>query len=169
MARTLGYRSLLVPVADNPESDRALNVACRLATEHGATITALAVVEVSPLLPLDARMDAEEAASKRLLARAQAAGDSYGIGVAPRLVRGRHAGEAIVAAAEKSGADVIVIGAPRRRGAHVFGRTTEVVLKRAPCRVMVVATAAKAVQLTSAPVWAGASSSPSSAALRSSR
>ena len=169
MARALGYRSLLVPLADNAETERALDVACQLAVEHGASLTALAVVEVTPLLPLDARMEAEEAAAKRLLARAQAAGDSYGLAVAARTKRARQAGEAIVAAAEACRCDVIVIGSPRRRGSHVFGATTDVVLRRAPCRVMVVAAPAKVVQLPSAAVWAGVSSSPRSAALRSSR
>jgi nucleotide-binding universal stress UspA family protein len=162
------YRSLLVPVAENRETDRALDVACQLAAEHGACLNALAVVEVSPLLPLDAHMQEEEAAAKRLLARAQTEGDSYGVNVAPLMVRARRAGEAIVDAAAACHAELVVIGTPRRRGSRVFGHTTEVVLRRAPCRVMVVAAPAKVVQLGSAPVWAGASSSPPSAALRSS-
>ncbi len=168
MARALGYRSLLVPLADNVETEKALDVACRLAAEHGALLTAVAVVEVSPLLPLDAHMHAEEADAKRLLARAKAVGDSYGVVVAGRLVRARDAGEAVVAAARDAGCEVIVIGSPRRRGSRLLGKTAETVLKRASCRVMVVAAAAQPVQLTSAPEWAGVSSSPRSAAARSS-
>ena len=168
MARALGFRSLLVPVADNAETERALDVACRLAAEHGATLTALAVVEVSPLLPLDAHMQPEEAAAKRLLARAQAACDAYGVCAVAHVARARHAGEAIVEKACKLKSELIVMGAPRRGGSHVFGSTTDVVLKRAPCRVSVVAAPAKVVQLPSSAEWAGVSSSPRSAALRSS-
>ena len=49
MSRTIGYRSILVPVADNVETDTALDVACRLATEHGASITALATGDKASL------------------------------------------------------------------------------------------------------------------------
>ena len=52
MARSIGYRSLLVPLADNAETDQALDVACRLAAEHRASITAVAVIEVPQVLPL---------------------------------------------------------------------------------------------------------------------
>jgi nucleotide-binding universal stress UspA family protein len=63
-------RNLLVPIADNPESERAMDVACRLATDRGATITVVNVVEVPAVLPLAAHMTEEEAAAHRLLERA---------------------------------------------------------------------------------------------------
>ena len=70
--------------------------------------------------------------------------ESYGVTVIPRLVRGRSAGPAIVREAERRGAEVIVIGAPRQdlsRGRRaLFGRTVDYVLKNAPCRVLVTAT-----------------------------
>jgi nucleotide-binding universal stress UspA family protein len=144
VVRPLGYRSILVPLADNPETVKALDVACKLAVEHGAKLVAVAIVEVPPLLPLDAHMQAEEAEATRLIARARAIGDLYGVAVAGRVERARDAGEAVVSVARGCGCEVVVMGAPRRRGSRVFGRTTEVVLKRSPCRVMVVAAPAAA-------------------------
>ncbi len=144
----VGYRSILVPVIDNHESEKAVDVACRLASEHGASITAVAVVEVPPLLPLDSHMLEEEADARRVLTRAAAIGDSYGISVPARMVRGREAAEAIVAAATAGRCELVVIGAPRKRRlgkpGFVFGRTPESVLKKASCRVMVIAAANEA-------------------------
>jgi nucleotide-binding universal stress UspA family protein len=138
MSRTIGYRSILVPVADNVETDTALDVACRLATDHGASITALAVVEVPPVLPLGAHMLGEEADAKLLLRRTEVVGESYGIRVHGRVVRGRDAGSAIADEATAREVELVVVGAPRSRG-RPFGRTVETVLKRSRCRVLVIA------------------------------
>jgi nucleotide-binding universal stress UspA family protein len=144
MARTIGYRSLLVPLADNAETDQALDVACRLAAEHGASITAVAVVEVPPLLPLTAHMLEEEAHAKRLLRRAEIVGESYGVHVVGRVVRGREAGETVAGEAAARHVDLVVVGARRHRR-KPFGRTVETVLRLSPCRVLVIATPADAV------------------------
>jgi basic amino acid/polyamine antiporter, APA family len=144
VGRLIGYRSILVPIADNVETDQALDVACRLAAEHGASINAVAVIEVASFLPLDAHMVEEEATAKELLRRANAVGESYGIHVTCRVVHGREAGEVLADEAEARRADLVVVGA-RRRGRKPFGHTVEAVLRHAPCRVLVIAPPAEAV------------------------
>jgi nucleotide-binding universal stress UspA family protein len=143
MSRTIGYRSILVPVADNDETDKALDIACRLAAEHRCSIAAVVVIVVPPVLPLDSHMLEEETDAKLLLRRAEAVGDSYGIRVLGRVVRGREAGAAIVEEAIARKVELVVIGAPRGRR-QPFGRTVKSVLKRAPCRVLVIAPPARA-------------------------
>ncbi len=138
MSRTIGYRSILVPLADNAETDKALDVACRLAAEHGSSITALAVIEVPPVLPLASHMLEEEADAKLLLRRAETVGDSYGIRVEGRVVRSREAGTAIANEATSRKVELVVVGARRGRR-RPFGRTVEAVLKHSPCRVLVIA------------------------------
>ena len=142
MAREFGYSRILVPVTANVESERAMDVACRLAFEHAGAITIVTVVEVPAVLPLDAHMTAEEGTAHRLLERHAAIADAYGVGVSPRLVRGRDAGRAILHQAEIRRSELIVIGAPRRqRPGLAYGRTVEHVLKRATCRVMFIGSA----------------------------
>jgi basic amino acid/polyamine antiporter, APA family len=140
----LEYRRLLVPVLPGRASDEALDVAASLSAERGARIAAVSVVEVPLDRPLSAELPDEEAIANRELDEARAIGDSYGVTVIPRLVRGRSAGAAIVEEAERRGTEIIVIGAPRKdlsRGKRaVFGRTVDYVLKNAPCRVMITAT-----------------------------
>lgn len=138
----IAYRRILVPVVDNTESERALDLACRLAAERHASITAVSVIEVAPFLPLDAHMLEEEDDAHRLLDRAEAVVASYGIPVSPGILRAREAATAIVEQARAVGAELVVIGGSRRlrRGGHapVFGRTVQGVLTKAPCRVMVI-------------------------------
>lgn len=135
---------MLVPIAANEESERAVDLACRLAAESHASITALAILEIPAVLPLDAHMVDVEDEARRLLERVGATGDAYGVKVSPKLVRARDAGAAIVASAASTGVELIVIGAPRRRlrssSAVVFGGTVEHVLRNAHCRVMLIAT-----------------------------
>jgi len=137
------YRRVVVPVVDNAESRAALDVACRLAAERGATVFAVSVLEIPPALPLDAHFDEQEAQARALLERAGATADSVGVHAVTRLVRSRDAGATIVEEAVAADAELIVIGATRRTlrstGALVFGDTVRHVLTSAPCRVLVVA------------------------------
>src|SRR5262249_29110863 len=91
-----GYRRLLVPVVDNTESEEAVDRAARLAADHGSSITAIAVVEVPPLLPADAHMHEEEAKARAVLGRAAAVAERYGVSVTLRTVQARDAASAIV-------------------------------------------------------------------------
>jgi nucleotide-binding universal stress UspA family protein len=142
MASTLGYRRVLVPIADNPESEKAMDAACRIAADRSGVITAVAVVEVPATLPLDAYMTEEESHADQVLGRARAIADSYGVGVSLRRVRAREAASGILEQAALNACEIIVLGARLRqrptRGL-IFGGTVEHVLKRAPCRVMLIA------------------------------
>ena len=102
-ALALEYRRLLVPVLPGRASDDALDIAASLSAERGAQIAAVTVLEIPLDLPLSAELPEEEALANRELDEARAIGDSYGISVIPRLVRGRNAGKEIVREAERRG------------------------------------------------------------------
>jgi APA family basic amino acid/polyamine antiporter len=143
-ALALEYRNVLVPVINRHESEEALDLACRLATERGASIVALTVLEVPLELPLDAELPAvAEQRADDLLEEARAIGDAYGVNVIGRIVRARRPGRAIVAEADRRNSEIIVMGAPRRdrrrEQGRIFGKTVDFVLKNAPCRVLVAA------------------------------
>jgi nucleotide-binding universal stress UspA family protein len=143
-----GYRRVLVAVSPSLESFQALHIACRLAADQRATVTAISVLEVPPLLPLDAHMAAAEAEALELLERAGATGDAYGVKVARDLIRARSAGDAILERAAETRVELIVIAAPRTtvRSRRDFSDrvTLEHVLRGASCRVLVVAPTAEA-------------------------
>ena len=139
----LEYRRILVPMGRDRESEEAVDLACRLAADRGATITALTVLEIPMELPLSADLPEKLDDLYDLLDEAKAIGDSYGVRVTPRLVRGRSAAREIVAEAERRNVEIIVLGSPRKqlteRRRGVFGTTVDRVLRNASCRVMVTA------------------------------
>jgi basic amino acid/polyamine antiporter, APA family len=140
----LEYSNILVPVAPGYPSDEAMDVACRLARERRSRIVAITVVEVPLDLPLDAYLPEEVTDANEQLDEARAIGESYGVPVTTRIVRARNTGRAIVDEAIRRGAEIIVMGGPRRirlqRGRRaIFGDTVDFVLKHAPTRVMVAA------------------------------
>jgi basic amino acid/polyamine antiporter, APA family len=105
------------------------------------------VVEIPPVLPVDAHMREEEARAHALLRRAAAAAEGYGVTVSLQTLRARDAASAIVAEALARKTELLVVGAPRRPSSRgsvaIFGKTVEHVLKHAPCRVMIVGTGAR--------------------------
>jgi APA family basic amino acid/polyamine antiporter len=140
-AAALEYRSILVPVKPGaPESEEAVDFACRLAAERGSSIAAVSVVVVPLEFPLEAELPEDEARADEALDTAVAIGELYGVDVVPRLLRARSAGRAIVREAERRQSEIIVVGAPRwQRSRRLFSETVDYVLKHAPSRVMVAA------------------------------
>jgi APA family basic amino acid/polyamine antiporter len=141
---TVEYRMIVVPVVRTPESEEALVAAARLASERGSRIAILHVLEVPLHMPLDADLPEDEEAADALLDDAEALVERYGVPVVTRLIRARAAGEAIVEEVQSRDAEVVALGAPRRRRfgperQAVFGRTVDYVLKAAPTRVLVAA------------------------------
>jgi APA family basic amino acid/polyamine antiporter len=142
-ALALEYRRLLVPVIPGQPSDAAMDLACQLASERGARIVALNVVEVPLDRPLTAELPDLEQVANHELDEAMAIGASYGVRVVGRLERAHAPGPAIVAEADARNSEIIVLGSPRRHltaaQSAVFGKTVDYVLKHARCRVLVAA------------------------------
>jgi len=139
---TAEYRTIVVPVLRTAESEEALVAAARLASERGATVIVVTVLEVPLDQPLDARLPEEEELAYDVLDDAQALLEAYGVRVITRLIRGRSAGAAIVEEADRRNAELVVVGAPRgelRATSAIFGKTVDYVLKNSPSRVLVVA------------------------------
>jgi nucleotide-binding universal stress UspA family protein len=138
----VAYHRVLVPVAHDGDM-HAMTIACRLAADRDAVVEAVHVVEMPLELPLDAHMLAEDAEAKRLLGNAAAVGDLHGVRVEQRIVRGRAAGQAIVALASADATEVIVLAASVHpyfsRQVRALGSTVEFILTHAPCRVLVAA------------------------------
>jgi APA family basic amino acid/polyamine antiporter len=138
-ALALEYRSILVPVVAGEESRDAVELAARLATERAGRLILLRVIVVPLELPLDADLSEQLSEADELLDDLRDVADPYGVRVVERVVRARKAGRAIVEEAERRGAEIIVLGAPRGRHRAIFGHTVDYVLKHAPSRVMVAA------------------------------
>ena len=139
---SIAYRTIVVPLLDREETEHALDLACRLAADRGARIVLVAPLVVECELPLHAHMDGSLTALKERLESAEAVAGSYGVGVQREIVRTRPGslGEAVARVAAERRAELVVVGAPResRRGFHrAFPREVLLLLRDAPCRVMI--------------------------------
>jgi nucleotide-binding universal stress UspA family protein len=135
------FARILVPMKLGEIGEEMVATAVRLAQDGAAKVEALYVIKVPLDVPLDAELfDLEEAAAAAI-AEAQALGADNGVVVEGRTMRARGIGQAIVAAAEESGADLIVLGSsPRwRRQSRFFSPTVDYVLRKSPAEVLIVA------------------------------
>jgi basic amino acid/polyamine antiporter, APA family len=162
------YGSVLVPLFGTDLDDDIVQTAALLvageqtdeAAIDAATIEALWVFVIPMSLPLDASLpEAQIKHARQVLARAKAVGEEYtGVQVATATVRTRRAGFAIVDEARRRGVEAIILGAEEpsliRGGARLGGRggplegyvgdVTKYVVRKAECRVIVTAPAARA-------------------------
>jgi nucleotide-binding universal stress UspA family protein len=156
---SIAYRSIVVPLLEREETEHALDLACRLAADRRARVILVAPLVVERALPLEARFDTEIAELRYRLDSAAAVAFAYGVGVRREIVRTRPGllGEDVAAVAADRRAELVVVGAPveSRRGFHrAFPREVLLLLRAAPCRVMV-ATGPVAGAGTRVPPWRG--------------
>jgi APA family basic amino acid/polyamine antiporter len=135
------FRRILVPMKLGVIGEEMAATAIKLASEHGAAVEALHVIEVPLDRPLDAPMEDAEERAAASLAEAKLLGYELGVDVITTTLRARAIGNAIVEHARETDADLIVLGSsPRwRRQSRFFSPTVDYVLRRAPCEVLIVA------------------------------
>jgi nucleotide-binding universal stress UspA family protein len=139
---SIAYRSIVVPLLDREETEHALDLACRLAADRGARIVLVAPAVLERELPLNAHLDGQLVSLKERLETATAVASSYGVAVRREIVRTRPGsfGEEVARVAAERRAELVVVGAPveSRRGFHrSFPRDVLVLVRDAPCRVMI--------------------------------
>jgi nucleotide-binding universal stress UspA family protein len=139
---SIAYRSIVVPLLDREETEHALDLACRLAADRGARIVLVAPAVLERELPINAHLDGQLATLEKRLESATALAGSYGVGVRREIVRTRPGsfGEEVARVAAERRAELVVVGAPvesRRGFQRAFPRGVLLLLRDAPCRVMI--------------------------------
>jgi nucleotide-binding universal stress UspA family protein len=139
---SIAYRTIVVPLLDRKETEHALDVACRLASDRGARIVLVAPAVLERELPIDAHLDGQLESLKERLEAATAVATSYGVAVRWEIVRTRPGclGEEVARVAAERRAELVVVGAPveSHRGFHrAFPREVLLLLRAAPCRVLI--------------------------------
>ena len=130
-------RLVLVPTTGASYSQRGVELACRLAQEHGAEILLLYVIEVPRTLQLDMPLGRAEQEAREALETARQVVAMHNLPVRTLLWRAREASTGIIEAAKDYNADLIVLSiGPRRGPARGWGRTAEALLQRSPAEVI---------------------------------
>jgi nucleotide-binding universal stress UspA family protein len=133
----MAFSRILVPVGGIPADEQAIRLACQVARQDKAKITAIHVIEVQRNLPLNAEDAAQMERGESVLARAEQIAKAARGSLETELLQARVAGSALVDEAGERGIDLIIMGIPDRKplGDFYLGATTLYVLKNAACRV----------------------------------
>jgi len=131
-------KRILVPTSGMPYSERGIELACRLGSEHKAEIVLTYVIEIPRTLPLDAPMPEAEEKANQALNRGKEIVELHHLPPVLLVERAREAGEGIIRAAKDNQVDVIVVGMRTDlRGAQsLWGRTSDILIRKAPCEVI---------------------------------
>jgi nucleotide-binding universal stress UspA family protein len=128
---------ILVPVSGKLASERAVELACRLGEAQKAEIVLAYVIEVPFTLSLNTPLPDEEARGQEALRTARFIVEQHGLPVRTRLIPHRYAWDGILRLSREEGADAIVMSVGRGGpGGEVLGRTTQEVVRRAECEVI---------------------------------
>jgi nucleotide-binding universal stress UspA family protein len=132
-------RKIVVPTTGTKYSEKAVELACRLGQVQKAEIVVAYVIEVPFTLPLNADMGKTEVMAKEALKRAVEIVQHHRLPVTIRTERARKAADGLIRLVKEIGADLIVIGIRPLRGIteKIMGRTSETLLRHAPCEVII--------------------------------
>src|SRR5581483_125788 len=104
------FHRILVPMKIGVIGEEMAATAVKLASEHGAAVEALHVIEAPLDRPLEAPMDDAEELAAASLAEARMLGHELEVEVIPTTLRARSIGKAIVGHAVETDTDLIVLG-----------------------------------------------------------
>jgi nucleotide-binding universal stress UspA family protein len=153
------FKHILVAVDGSPPSNRGLASALALASDQGADVLLLHVIDELAIVPpldlayvpanyVDTVVDEMREHGRKVLERAEKQARERGLAVRTVLAdsHGRTVAHAILAQASKARADLIVLGTHGRRGLRrlVLGSDAESVLHEATCPVLLVRTPERA-------------------------
>jgi len=132
-------KRILVPTVGQPYSERAVELACRLGQEQKAEVILVHILEVPRTMPLGVPLPEAEAEAFKVLERSESIVTLHGLKPQKLVQRARIAGEEIARIAGEQDVDMIVLGARAKIGLRdeILGRTSDLVLRQAPCEVIV--------------------------------
>jgi nucleotide-binding universal stress UspA family protein len=130
---------IIVPLIESIASERAVELACRLASDQKSEIILAFVIPVPLSLSLDAALPNMEENARRVLDTGEFMVKQHKLKCQKRTVRDRSAAHGILQLARTVDADVIVLGTGthERRNFWELGQTVGELLRRAPCEVII--------------------------------
>lgn len=134
-----GVNSILVPVTNSPQSERAFRWACQVARSKKARLHAIHVIEVPLSLSLEAEITADVDRAEALLSRYERiAHEEKYRGLVAGCLRARQAGAAIVREVETKQAEMVVVGIPYNRAMRQcnMGAAASYIFQYASCQVV---------------------------------
>jgi nucleotide-binding universal stress UspA family protein len=138
MVAVSSIRKIMVPVQGTTYAYKAVELACRLGKEQKAEILVTYVIEVPFTVPLSEPMDNAVTEAKSVLERAEEIVKHSNLPCKPIIEKARQISEGVIRLAKEQDVDLIVIGIHPMIGLpdRIMGRTSEAILRKAPCEVI---------------------------------
>ncbi len=130
---------IVVPLIESIASERAVELACRLASDQKSEIILAAVITVPLSLSLDSPVPQLEKQARQALETGSFIVKQHKLKCETRIVHHRSAADGILQVARDEDADVIVVGTgvPQRRNFAEMSATAMELLRRAPMQVII--------------------------------
>lgn len=133
-------KSIVVPTIGTFYSSRGIELACRLGMEQKTDIILIYVLEIPMVSPLNVSAPEAEEKAKEVLESGRQLVELHGLPCRMKVQRARTAGTGIIQAAQDEKADMIVMGIKTKTKGEpqeIVGKTTNYLLKRATCEVII--------------------------------
>ena len=131
------WSCMLIPAVDQAYSNRALEMAYRLAEGTPTQIQLAYIIEVPRILPLDAALPDAESVAANALHIAERAAVPYKVQVESVIHRTRKAKERILSLITEEKVDLLVLGGRPDRLRGLPAELTRELFFAAPCEVLV--------------------------------
>ena len=128
---------IMVPLIGQEPPGHAIHQACRLATEQGANVYVVCILEVPRALALTAPLGDQEQTAEELLEKAEALFRRENFVAARYIKRGRDYGPTLIEAAQHLKADVMFLELPSNDQFPSQARLVETLLQRRPCQIII--------------------------------
>jgi APA family basic amino acid/polyamine antiporter len=131
-------KHILVPTKINNHTE-TVQLACELAKQHDAKLTAIYLIRVPYSLPLDAPLPYRVVVAESILQRAEAIAHEFGVDIETKILRCRTFDASIIQYIEHKKFDLLVLSSLKSKEKPEGGldAVTERILKKAPCRVFI--------------------------------
>jgi nucleotide-binding universal stress UspA family protein len=130
-------KRILVGLKDPEHAVALTDLACRVGA-RGATLVLVQIIELPLATPLDAPTPDLESRARKILRAAERVARHSKMKVKSKLLRARLAGEAILDEMKEEKIELAVLGYHHKRTLEEFflGTTSQLLIKRAPCPVL---------------------------------
>jgi basic amino acid/polyamine antiporter, APA family len=131
---------ILLSTGSNPQPE-VIQMACEMARFHKASLTAVAVLEVPPSLPLDSYLPHRMVSAQTILKRAEAVARDLNVEMSVQVIRSRSISGAILDLIEEGKFDLLILGSfdtatERAKPQKNLGIIGERIAREASCRVL---------------------------------
>ncbi len=134
-----GGRKVIVALRDAESVESLMELACHVSSGMKAELVAMHVIEVPPVLELNADSKDLDEPGKHMLSIAVRVANHHFGKVETLLIRAREVGPTILDEAKNRHADLLVMGYHHKPRVEdiLLGSTVQYVTRHAPCRVIV--------------------------------